>query len=302
MPLYDRPYMRDEPSRYGQSGRGPMRGMTLGMPKPTPAVKMILIINVIVFAAQMFLDRPSHKYPAGLVSTYLGVTVGAFWQVWRYITFQFLHAGFWHILLNMLGVYVLGSTFERQFGSRKFVKFYLSCGVVAGIAYVLIGSLSTDFPPSMPIIGASGGVYGLVLACAVFFPSIYIIFLFFPVPIRFASLIIFGAMILYVLQAFAAGRVGAAMSDVAHLGGAVAAAVWIWLIPRFRAGIQSTMQERNRGAWEKKLQKRAQRATEVNRILAKIQQQGLTSLTNKEKKTLREATEQQRREERELYR
>jgi len=300
MPLSDRPYWREGqgPSWQG-GGRG---GLTFGLPKPSKAVKTLLIINLAVFVAQMFLDRPRlgpMGATLGPMSRYLGVTVGEFYEPWRYITFQFLHGGVWHILMNMLGLYFLGSPLEQKYGLRKFVAFYLSCGVTAGIAYVIIGTAG-NLPTNVPIIGASGGVFGIVLAAAVYFPGFRLIFLFFPVPIRLAALIIFGAMILLVLQAFGAGQVTAAMSDVAHLGGAAAAAVWIWGAPALRGMKQTAAEKRSRGAWERKMRERRAEQAEVDRILKKVHEQGLQSLSEKERRKLQDATDREREEDRQM--
>ena len=291
MGLHDRPYMKTGGGGWQDSGGGGRvgGGLTLGMPRPTPAVKVLLIINVVAYVAQMFLDR------SGMVSRTLGVTLGGFWQLWRYVTFQFLHGGTWHILLNMLGVYFLGTPMEKRWGTRRFVVFYLACGAVAGVAYVIIGALF-DLPPDMPIIGASGGVYALVLGCAVFFPEIRLIFLFFPVPIRLAALIIFGGMILTVLQAVTSGMVDAAMSDVAHLGGAVGAAFYIWVLPYVRDARQRTSARLNQGAWQRRMDHAATEQKEIDRILAKIHDEGLNSLSSREKRILRDATRKQQRD------
>ncbi len=292
MGLYDRPYMQKE-------YKPPGGGITFGLPKPSSAVKFLLIANVAVFLFQIFLDQPRRGWPAGIISGLLGVTVRDFWQIWRYVTFQFLHStkGIWHILLNMIGLYFLGSPLEKRWGSKRFLWFYLSCGVVAGVAYVVIGAVG-GVPHWMPIIGASGGVYGLVLAAAVLFPNFRILFLFFPVPIRLAAVIIFGGMILMVMRAAAAGQVTAAMSDVAHLGGAAAAAVWIWGLPRLSAKRLRGGGGGRSGAWQKKLEKRREIQREVDEILEKIHREGMDSLTRREKKILRQASRMDEQDER----
>jgi len=272
-------------------------GMTGGLPKVGMVVKYLLIMNIVVFVVQMFLDKPSDKWRYGFLSSNLGVTVGAFWQVWRYITFQFLHGGPWHIIMNMLGLYILGSPLEKHFGSKQFLRFYLICGFIAGVVYVIIGAIYPQFMRDLPIIGASGGVYGLILACAILMPHIKLIFLFFPVPIRLAALILCGVMILTVGQALAAGNPDEAMSDVAHLGGAATAAFWIWVLPRVRESLSLKQVQLGKGAWERKLKHRATEEAEVNRILDKIKNQGLTSLSSKEKKILQQATKRQKQDE-----
>ena len=113
------------------------------------------------------------------------------------MTFQFLHdpTSLWHIGLNMLGLYMFGTPLERHWGTKKFLRFYLSCGVAAGVAYVAIGAALGN-ASWIPLIGASGGVYGILLACAVLFPTFRVILFIFPVPIRLAAILIFGGMLL----------------------------------------------------------------------------------------------------------
>ncbi len=299
MGLHDRPYWK-EPPPY-QDGGGPAGGgIAFGLPKPGKMVKWLLIINVAMFVTQILFELVIKRD----LSSYLGATAGGWWQLWRYVTFQFLHdtGSIWHIALNMLGLYILGTPLEDLWGRRRFLIFYLSCGAVAGIAYV-ITALALKLPPAIPIIGASGGVYGIILACAILFPHFRIIFLFFPVPIRLASLIIFGGMVLVILGSISSGEVTSQFwSDVAHLGGAAAAAVWVWGVPKFRGSGASVAAGTNEGAWRRKMQQRADRQAEIDRILDKIHDEGIASLTKKEKKLLQDATKQQQKEERKFGR
>lgn len=290
MGLFDRQYWRQD-SGYQPGGSR----MSLGIPRPGRVVKVLLILNCAVFVVQMFAD--AH----GTMSRSLGVTVAGWWQIWRYITFQFLHGGVWHIVLNMLGLYLLGTPLEQRMGGRNFTIFYLACGVIAGLAYVMIGWLFSS-NHGIPIIGASGGVYAIVLACAVFFPHMQLIFLFFPVPIRLAAVIIFGAMLLMVAQSIAAHQADSAMSDVAHLGGAVAAAVWIWVLPRLRESYLYGRQRQRQGAWERKMAQRRSEQDRIDAILKKIHDEGISSLTSREKKVLQEASRRQDREDSEISR
>jgi len=298
MGLHDRPYWRDD-SGHG-SGGSITRGLALGMPKPGRVVKLLLIVNVTMFVLQ-FIFEIALKVD---LSHWLGVVPRAFWQVWRYLTFQFLHdtGGIWHIVFNMLGLYVLGTPLEQMWGSRRFLRFYLSCGVVAGLLYVVVG-LSVGSPDWIPMIGASGGVYGVLLAAAVLCPHIRIIFLFFPVPIRLAAIIIFGGMVLFLLRSLQAGVYsGGFWSDVGHFGGAAMAAAWLWVIPRFGTVTRSAARRTRQGAWERKMRRKRQDQAEIDRILDKIREGGLDSLTWKEKRTLKEATRRQQREDRDISR
>jgi membrane associated rhomboid family serine protease len=246
MGLHDRPYWRRDGGAEG------WRGVRVGLPRPARAALYLLILNLVAFVGQILLPDPA----AGVdrLSQWCGVTVGSFWQPWRYVTFQFLHGGIGHIFLNMLVLYMFGSVLERHWGSRRFVTFYLSCGAVAGLTYVVIGAIR-GLGAEVPLIGASGGGYAILLACAVLFPHMRIIFFVFPMSMRTAALIIFAIAILSVLGGARAAS-GAFWSHVAHLGGAGMAAVWLWVVPNVRGLRRRTTTRINRGAWQRKLQNR----------------------------------------------
>jgi membrane associated rhomboid family serine protease len=298
MGLHDRPYWKDAAGAEPEGGF--MRGLSVGLPKPSKAVKWLLIINAAAFVLQLALGK-SLQAP---LNFWLGATAGGFWQVWRYLTFQFLHdtSNLWHIALNMLGLYMFGTPLEESWGSRPFLRFYLSCGAAAGLLYVIVGAiLGKD--SWVPLIGASGGVFGILLACAVLLPDLKLILVVFPVPVRLAAVIIFGGMILYLLSSLRAGVYsGNFWSQVAHLGGAGMAAMWLWVIPRFGGAAQGAIRRASRGSWQSKMQRRRAEQADIDRILDKIRLEGLTSLTRKEKHTLKEATRRQQREDRDISR
>jgi membrane associated rhomboid family serine protease len=263
----------------------------------------LLVANLAAFLAQVLFAWAGRGQRWQPLSATLGVTVGQFWQVWRYVTFQFLHdpGWVWHLVLNMLGLYLLGGPLERLWGGRRFLIFYLSCGAAAGIAYVIIGAAG-GLDPHVPIIGASGGVYGILLAAAVLLPHFRLILLVFPVPIRLAAVLIFGVMVLTVLSSLGGGNVWSAMSDVAHLGGAVAAAGWLWLVPRVRLAAWQVGTRLRAGAWQKQLEQRHAEQEEIDRILQKITDEGLDSLSRRERRTLQDASRRQREREQKLRR
>lgn len=297
MGLYDRPYWRKD--RDTEGGFTGLSGVRVGLPRPTRAVKYLLIVTLVAFLVQVIFAAKRVDLGAAL-----GVTLGGFWQPWRYLTFQFLHAGVWHIGMNMLVLYMFGSQIEREWGTRRLVTFYLSCGAAAGVAYVAIAAIASTYPHmayirDVPLIGASGGGYGLLLACAVLFPHMRILFLVFPMSMRTAAIILFGIAGLYVLGGWGSREF---WSHVAHLGGAALAAGWLWGGGRLRGSVGGAVGKVRRGAWERKMQRRRDVQTEVDRILRKIHQQGLASLTRKEKQALQDATRRQQREDNELMR
>lgn len=295
MPIYNRHYWgRGDPQRPGGIGGA----VFAGMPRPGRVVGRLLGINVIVFFLSIFLPDVFFEY--------FTVKASAWWQVWRYVTFQFLHGGLFHLLFNMLGLYFLGMYLENGWGGRRFLRFYLTCGAIGGVLHVLLCWLFRQ-NVTTPLLGASGGVYAVVVACAILYPGIRVILFLFPVPIRFAAaLFLFIALVNVSMGISSATRGGplstSGVSDPAHLGGAAAALVWVWALPRIADLRRRVRSAAKQGAWERKMRHRAADEAEVDRILRKIREQGIGSLTRREKDTLADATERQREEERRMYR
>jgi membrane associated rhomboid family serine protease len=209
-------------------------------------------------------------------------SVAAIFQVWRLITYQFLHGGFWHILINMWILFILGPGLERQWGRRRFLIFYLSCGVAGGLLYTLL--VATDFLAALPMVGASGAILGVFAACAILFPQ-FRLFLF-PIPVAIPIRIMAaGAIVMYVF--FVVTRADNAGGHAAHLAGMVAGAFYV-LSESWRAKMKLKLQV---GAWERKMTGQQNLEAEVDRILRKIHTSGIHSLTPAEKKTLKQATE-----------
>src|SRR5918995_227214 len=164
----------------------------------SPSVKWIIIANVVMFLISMFVDLTSYL---GLVPQQV-VERGWLWQL---ATYMFLHGGAAHILFNMLGIWMFGTELERLWGTRFFLRFYAITGVGAGLTVLAVGLLpfTATEPTYMSItIGASGALYGLLMAFAMYYPDRPILmFLLFPVPAKYFVIII-GAL------AFMAGAWG----------------------------------------------------------------------------------------------
>jgi len=175
----------------------------------TPGVKWLLIANTVVFVVQQILP--------GLIE-YFGLApqlvIERAW-IWQPVTYLFLHGGFFHILFNMLIVWMFGVTLERMWGTIFFLKYYFITGIGAGLTVVAVGLLPFDATAptyEASTIGASGAIYGLLLAFAVYYPDRPILmFLLFPVPAKYFVMIL-GAI---ALLSGPGGRV----SNAAHLGG-----------------------------------------------------------------------------------
>jgi membrane associated rhomboid family serine protease len=115
-------------------------------------------------------------------------------QLWRFITFQFLHAGPTHLLFNMFGLWVFGGMVEQYLGSRRYLAFYLTCGIFGAVCYLILNFLGNLFPGTAtvllndsihtPLVGASAGVFGVILACAYIAPNAMVMLIFPPVPLK----------------------------------------------------------------------------------------------------------------------
>lgn len=276
MGLYDRDYTQAD----FKSGHHYGQHMRMAMPKITPVVKWLLIINVSVFVI-MFLIDPLASFFFHWFSVY-PATVLTSLQIWRLVTYQFLHDGIGHIFGNMLILFFFGPMLERFWGSRKFLTFYLVCGAIGGLLYpflVLVGWLDLAY-----LVGASGSILGMLAAGAILFPNMMIYILgIIPVKLRVIAIIIVAISVISLLRP---DKVGNAGGEAAHLGGMVAGAVYV-LSQSWRDKFR--LKQRS-GAWEKKMTAQRNLQVEVDRILDKVHSEGIQSLTMKEKRILRQGT------------
>lgn len=291
-----------------------------------PVIKNLLIINAAVYFIQFLLESmmfngiPGHYY----LNRYFALNpiVGADilgasnnFQIWQLVTYQFLHGGFSHIFFNMLMLWMFGMEIENFWGGRKFLFFYLLSGIVGGILQLIIspflgGSL-------LPTIGASGAVYGVMVAFAMFFPDRYIMFYFF-IPVKAKYLIT-----IFILFEFMAVGDMSFVAHLVHIGGAIAAAIFVLLDRRYNFNIdklfsglkpKNTFEQKDSfkfgntfrkpfSAKDKSVvdadfyeinnpenKKEEVTQEQIDKILDKISQSGYQNLTDKEKRILFEAS------------
>ena len=290
----------------------PMRGFSVF----PPVIKNLLIINVAVFFVQMLannlmLGGKPLWYVLNMWFALNPIGDSYNFQVWQLITYQFMHANFTHIFFNMFMLWMFGMEIENILGSKKFLYYYLICGIAAGLAQLFIAPLFSS--PAITI-GASGAVFGIMIAFGMLFPDRYI-FLWFLIPIKAKYLIGF----LFVLELFWIGDAGSNVAHLAHLGGALAGFLFImfdknidvplkqmWNISRSRSG--STFNNPFDGLSDK-FKRKSQNIedanyydinqkkdgeeitqAEIDEILDKISQSGYQNLTEHEKKILFEAS------------
>ncbi len=222
-------------------------------------------------------------------------------EVWRLITFQFLHdpMSIWHLLMNMFGMWIFGPMVEQYLGGRKYLAFYLVCGLAGGVLFTILTVLGM-LPNGVnsTLIGASAGVFGVIVACAHVSPNTVIQLLFPPIPLK--------------MRTFAYGYVGIALfsllsgsqnagGEAAHIGGAIAGFFFIrhsHLLTDFFDVFGDSRP--NKGKKSKHVSKKSvyrnykntpgPSQDEIDKILQKVSQKGLASLSESEKKVLAQAS------------
>jgi len=179
-----------------------------------PVTQALLGLNIIAFALQgMFgfgLEAAFALWPPAQINH---PQIPHF-ELWQVLTYGFLHGNIWHLAFNMLGLWMLGRDVERALGSRRYLQYYLSCVVTAALAQLAVMSL-TNAPP-YPTVGASGGVFGVLLAFGMLFPRRIVMLLIPPIPLPARwFVIIYGLIELFL------GVTGtqSGVAHFAHLGG-----------------------------------------------------------------------------------
>ncbi len=245
-------------------------GAALGLPPFRGAVRWLVITNIAIYFGLLLLNGlfpDLARLVRGIFSltpsfVLHGVPLGFLQHVpavWQLVTYGFLHAGVLHVLFNMLGLWIFGATFDLSWGSRRFMEYFLWCVIGAaittiGIAY--IGLWLTHASPNtplfaflataveIPVVGASGGLYGILIAFAIFYGDTE--FFLFPLPFQIkAKYLIAGYMLIALAGALGEGG-GQAVANVAHLGGALFG--WIYLKTVPRGGLQVAFSESYYGA------------------------------------------------------
>ncbi|MDH5174438.1 MAG: rhomboid family intramembrane serine protease [Elusimicrobiota bacterium] len=244
------------------------------------AIKWLIIANISVYIIQMFAGR-NVLYTFGLVPYRV---VKSLW-LWQILTHMFVHGGLFHLLINLFVLWMFGKPIERQWGTTSFLKYYFTCGLGASI-FILLTSLDSR----IPVVGASGAIYGILVAFAMLYPD-SIIYLYFLFPIKakhFAILI--GAV------AFLSGISGG-KSNIAHfghLGGLLVGYVYLkFPLWKYRFHPQRLLaflrlpkiSLRRRKKYKTEFYKIDDK---VNQILDKILLHGVDSLTAEEKRIMDE--------------
>ncbi|MDE2450017.1 MAG: rhomboid family intramembrane serine protease [Gammaproteobacteria bacterium] len=193
-------------------------------PALTPATRAIILVNVLVFVLELLVPRSMWV----LFALWPLATPEALFRPWQLVTYAFLHEGVMHIFFNMFALYVFGPALESYWGARRFVGYYFACLVAAGCTQVAVEYATGAGEPT---IGASGAIFGILLAFAILFPRVRLL-LYFAIPVP-AWLFVSGYAVLELF--FGVTSRQASVAHFAHLGGMLGGAL-VMLYWRLRAG------------------------------------------------------------------
>ena len=300
----------------------------------TPAVKVILIINIVFYVLSYWVTP---LFPVGGHGDWF-VQFNALhpigysgFAVYQYLTYMFMHGGWWHLFFNMWSLMIFGNAVEQQVGTKRFVYYYLLCGVGSALINQLCTALGIIAPAQL--VGASGAIYGVMAAAAFFFPNARLFIIPIPFPIKLKYLVGF-----YTVVEMYMGIVSVdGVAHFAHLGGILVgiAILFCWRMQdkkqqkRGRENYWTTSTsnqshyEKEEGLWEKLKQffvgkrqpkmrvtnvreanyadhmyneRKRQESDEIDRILDKIRRNGYQNLSESEKATLSNASKRKQEE------
>ena len=242
----------------------------------TNAIKVLIYINFVIFILQTLSRSESLFFPL------FGLVPKLVWSekmIWQPVTYLFFHGGIWHVLINMFVLWMFGSELERLWGKNHFLKFYFITGVGSGLATMLVNVQSIT-----PVVGASGAVYGVLLAYGVTYPN-RTVYLYGIIPIKSLWFVLGIGFIAFMSSFDNMSQV----SHVTHLSGMLIGYFMIkkpiklkglWFQLRKKTLEYQIQRE------EKELSKNFIVEQDINQILDKINQEGFDSLTEKEQERL----------------
>tara|TARA_B100001964_G_scaffold92583_1_gene103902 strand:+ start:382 stop:1254 length:873 start_codon:yes stop_codon:yes gene_type:complete len=276
---------------------GPGFGLSIGS-RWTRAIMILIIVNVSVFVVQLLFSTISSQWGGitdidGVVPQlalgpdqfttmfwlYQPLAIGKLW-LWQFVTYMFLHSvsSPWHIIFNMLVLWMFGSQVERAMGTRKFLTMYFTAGIFAGIFCCL-------FTPNSPIIGASGAIFAIEIAFAMFFPNTTVVFYVFPIKAKYLVMIFAGITVISCIM-----PTSGSIAHFAHLGGLVYGFLFIRYESKFSSFLLSWQNQQQK----KECQKEENIKRQVDALLDKVNQGGMKSLTRRERYFLRSASKRYR--------
>ncbi|MEK7298115.1 MAG: rhomboid family intramembrane serine protease, partial [Planctomycetota bacterium] len=277
-------------------------GVNVGS-KWTRVIMILIIANVSVFMLQLLFSTVSMQWSPQLTTTLIDGQQGhayalpwwypasdkftkLFWLfppdavghvwLWQFVSYMFLHSttDLWHLIFNMLALWMFGGEVERILGSRRFLALYFTAGIFSGICCCI-------FTPHIPIIGASGAILAVEMAFALFFPNSTVIFYFFPMKAKYLVMIFAGITIFNCLV-----PQSGSVAHFAHLGGLV----YGFLFVRYSYRVTEYFKKWQISHYEKEIVKEREIRARVDEILEKVNQKGMRNLTRRERNFLKNAS------------
>ena len=247
----------------------------------TDAIKFIILINFLIFILQYLSGMEDELFTIfGIVPS---KTFGEL-MLWQPFTYLFFHGGIWHVLINMFVLWMFGSELEKFWGKKEFLRFFFITGIGSGLITILFSLSSTN-----PVVGASGAIYGVLLAYGLLFPN-RLVYLYFLIPIKVKYLVILIGAIAF----FSSLNPGNSnISHLTHLSGMVIGFIYLrssinWnTINHF---VIHRKDEIKRHYEDKKNEKREALKLQVDAILDKINDVGYDNLSESEREFLFKAS------------
>lgn len=204
--------------------------------KPQATLHLILV-NVIVYIATLI----NYEFMVGTFALWPPET--PWFRIWQPVTYMFMHGGFMHIFFNMYSLYLFGSAVEQKIGTRRFLVLYFACGLSAAALNLLVLWLRGT---AVPTVGASGSIYGLIVAFAMLYPKARMMLLFPPIPMtaKWMAIVFIGIELITGITDTVDG-----VAHFAHLGGAILGFVLIWVWYRL-PGIRSRARLRKMNGYD----------------------------------------------------
>ena len=242
----------------------------------TNAIKVIISVNFCIFVLQSLSQSEALFFPL------FGLVPKLVWSdrmIWQPFTYLFLHGGVWHVLINMFVLWMFGGELERLWGKHEFIKFYFITGIGSGLVTMLF-----DLESMTPIVGASGAVYGVLLAYGLTYPN-RTVYLYGIIPVK-SIWFVLGIGLIAFMSSF---NNMSQISHMTHLSGMLIG--YFMLKKPFRLSglwfqIRKKTLEYRIQKEEKKMSRKFQVESDINRILDKINQEGFDSLTIEEQERL----------------
>ncbi len=284
--LSDRDYMRSSP------------GQSYSRPNPrgdVSIVKQLIIINCVVYFFCGLTGDFGNYLQYQLALTPYGIQN---FQLWRLGTYMFVHGGFWHLFFNMYGLYIFGRLLERPLGRQRFILLYLVSGLIGGGFWLL-----ANWHGLAACVGASGALFGVMVAASMAFPQATFILLFPPIPVKLWVLV----WVYCIIEIFSLSNPGSNIAHLAHLGGALGGFIYMQRlgckltmpnIPGLKRFFSLFAPRPKQPRWNRPSNKATDDepidSSELDRVLDRIAMVGYDKLNDDERALLRRASEKLR--------